>query len=173
MHKYDESPRRVAEGSRRGRVVHSLLLPEVRLRLLCQEVDGGHDLSGERIAVGLGRIDRGARRNGNRLADGDDVPRAPAPLPPLGAGALDVFGSYDSDGDNGRSGGEGHVGHAALGFAAARLADDLALDVDGDSTIGFKDLDGLCRRFERPLRAAVYRDSPEPLQDAAHERVPE
>lgn len=144
---------------------------EVTLGLLGQEVDGHHDPIGEGIAVRLGRADRCAGRHRDRLTDGDDVPRAPAPLPPLGTGALDILGSYDGDGDDRCAGGEGHIGHAALGLATAGLADDLTLDVDGDGAISLKDLDGLCGRFERPLRAAVYRDSPEPLQDAAHERV--
>lgn len=138
---------------------------------MCEMLDRRHDLSGVRVAVRLGRVDRGARRHGNRLTDGDDVPLAPAPLPPLGAGSLDILGADDRDRNDRRSGGEGHVGRATLRLASARLADDLALDVDGDSTAGIENLDSLRGRFERPFRATVYRNGSEPFQDATHDRV--
>lgn len=144
---------------------------EVTLGLLGQEVDGGHDLIGEGVAVCLGRTERCAGRHRNRLPDGDDVPLAPAPSPPLGSGRLDVLGSHDGDRDDRCASGEGHVGDATLRLTSARLADDLALDVDGDSTVGVENTDRLRGRFERSLRAAMYWNGSEPLQNAAHERV--
>ena len=118
-------------------------LAEARLSLLGQAIDDGHDLGGERVAVCLGRAGRRARRYGNRLADGDDVSLAPAPLPPLRARALDVLGPYDGDRNDRRPSGEGHVGDATLRLAATRVADDLALDVHGDGAVGVEDFDRL------------------------------
>ena len=136
-----------------------------------QGLDSGHDLSGEFVALLLGGVDRCTSRWRDRLADGDDVALAPAPLPPLGAGPLDVFGSHDRHGDHRRASRECHVGDATFRLAEWLVADDLALDEGGDHALGLEYFNAPLGRLGCSLRPPIYRDDAKPFQEASQERV--